>query len=631
MAQSQMTLPVFLQRIPTLKSNPSALISIPNTHKKNHKLNIVKAEVGNGDYLQRSNIKNQQQKQPIKKRVVQSPPIGLWDGFPTARTVQQMMDTMERLMEEPQASSTYQWGPQGDTTSSYSRGRTPWEIKESENEYKIRFDMPGMTREDVKVWVEEKMLVLKAEKAMKDDNNNNGDGNVDEGEWSPKSYGKYSFRIALPENIQFEKIKAEVKDGTSAQDHLDEFNNILIDLKNLDVNVYDEDKAVLLVIFLPAFYKHFKEIMLYGNRETLSFDDVKSALLSKQSMIMMWSQKVVKGWLQEAEVLTEVRVAIKIKNIDHNLMENIQIRVAIYSNKSCKYCNKLGHTVSDCYKLKNKLKREGKRKNNEKKPEKAAEVAIAKGDFDVYLAIDNEKSRDELIVESDYTFHMIPHQSWFTTYESFNGGNVYMKNHSICLVIGKGNIQVKMHDDYSGGGGVMKIFKGALVLMKAIQSGYRVWCPDLKYRKIIHSRDVTFNEDVIINFGKDFVPPHNVDNNHTEGKVEFEFDVKNSTHTQPPFNDEHIETQNDDNMPTSPQSQPQTEYLLAWDRKRRQVNRPLILEDYQCDLVAYAFAVAAHIKNCEPTNYLEAISSLECDKWVVTMEEEVESLHKNEM
>ncbi|GJR24069.1 retrovirus-related pol polyprotein from transposon TNT 1-94 [Tanacetum coccineum] len=48
-------------------------------------------------------------------------------------------------------------------------------------------------------------------------------------------------------------------------------------------------------------------------------------------------------------------------------------------------------------------------------------------------------------------------------------------------------------------------------------------------------------------------------------------------------------------MPTSP---PQTEYLLAWDRERRQVNRPPRLEDYQCDLV-------------------------------MAMEEEVESLHKN--
>ncbi|KAJ9554483.1 hypothetical protein OSB04_018528 [Centaurea solstitialis] len=219
MAQCQMTHPLFSQRITTPKSNLSSLILIPNTHKKNPHFTI-KAEAGNGDHLQRGSIKNQQQKQPIKKRLTQSPPIGLWDRFPTARTVQQMMDTMERLMEDPMAA--YGGGSGGplaaDATSSYSRGRTPWEIKEGEEDYKMRFDMPGMTREDVKVWVEEKMLVLKAEKTNNNDANGGSNGAAaeaaaDGAEWSPKSYGKYSFRIALTENIQFEKIKAEVRDG----------------------------------------------------------------------------------------------------------------------------------------------------------------------------------------------------------------------------------------------------------------------------------------------------------------------------------------------------------------------------------------------------------------------------------
>lgn len=70
---------------------------------------------------------------------------------------------MERIMEDP---LSYSSAPlqRGNGNSGYSRGRTPWDIIEGENGYKLRFDMPGMTKSDVKVWVEEKMLVVKGEK-----------------------------------------------------------------------------------------------------------------------------------------------------------------------------------------------------------------------------------------------------------------------------------------------------------------------------------------------------------------------------------------------------------------------------------------------------------------------------------
>ncbi|RAL42952.1 hypothetical protein DM860_009734 [Cuscuta australis] len=176
------------------------------------------------DQLQQRSIKSQ----PRRRSSPAVAPVGLWDRFPTARTVQQMLETMERLMEDPMAYNG-RWSSSSSSSSSssapqengggygFGRGRTPWEIKECEGEYKMRFDMPGMTREDVKVWVQERMLVLKAEKAGKKMKTKKSGEEEDEGdeeeEWPASGFGRYGTRIALPENVEFEKIRAEVKDG----------------------------------------------------------------------------------------------------------------------------------------------------------------------------------------------------------------------------------------------------------------------------------------------------------------------------------------------------------------------------------------------------------------------------------
>ncbi|KAL7110389.1 hypothetical protein ACP275_05G022800 [Erythranthe tilingii] len=176
-----------------------------NPSRNGGKISLVKSMADEGrdnlDYLQR------QQNQHPKKKSAPVAPMGLWDRFPTARTVQQMLETMERIVDDGPLAYGGEWR----SPPPPPPPRTPWEIKEGETEYKMRFDMPGMTKDDVRIWVEENMLVLKAEKSAK--NKNDGEDEDGGDEWSVKSYGRYSSRIALPENVEFEKIKAEVKDG----------------------------------------------------------------------------------------------------------------------------------------------------------------------------------------------------------------------------------------------------------------------------------------------------------------------------------------------------------------------------------------------------------------------------------
>ncbi|XP_040380271.1 small heat shock protein, chloroplastic-like [Oryza brachyantha] len=191
------------------------------------------------DHLQRAPKGRPQQQQQQgapapgpRRRVIRTAPFGLWDSFPEARTLDQMMRTMERIMDGDAADDRMLVVPASAVTAAPAaaravdtaaaaaarRGRTPWEIKERAGAYLVRYDMPGMTREDVRVSVQDRTLVVAAEKAAKEEAADAGGEEEDEGEgegeaWPAASFGRYRTRVELPENVEVERIAAEVKDG----------------------------------------------------------------------------------------------------------------------------------------------------------------------------------------------------------------------------------------------------------------------------------------------------------------------------------------------------------------------------------------------------------------------------------
>lgn len=66
--------------------------------------------------------------------------------------------------------------------------------------------------------------------------------------------------------------------------HLDEFNKIIMDLKNIVVRVDDWDQVIIVLSYLPLACEHFITTLLYGN-DTISMKDVNISLHFKEYCI----------------------------------------------------------------------------------------------------------------------------------------------------------------------------------------------------------------------------------------------------------------------------------------------------------------------------------------------------------
>ena len=109
-----------------------------------------------------------------------------------------MLDTMDRLFEDSMAFPGW--------SQSAGDVRSPWDIQDDEHEIRMRFDMPGLSKEDVKVFVEDDLLVIKGERKKEE---KGGEDNS----WFDRSYSSYNTRLKLPDNCDKDKIKAELKNG----------------------------------------------------------------------------------------------------------------------------------------------------------------------------------------------------------------------------------------------------------------------------------------------------------------------------------------------------------------------------------------------------------------------------------
>ncbi|XP_076920724.1 23.6 kDa heat shock protein, mitochondrial-like [Bidens hawaiensis] len=167
----------------------SVSAAAPSVHRT---FNTNSAQVSAYDDFNRTVDDNRRQDSSVSRRRDNDFFSDVFDPISPTRSLSQIFNMMDRFMENP-----FMTAPQGGLRLGARRG---WDAKETDDSLSLRFDMPGLDKENVKISVEQNTLIIKAE--------------AEESEDEAEPLRRYSSRIDLPVDAhKLDEIKAEMKNG----------------------------------------------------------------------------------------------------------------------------------------------------------------------------------------------------------------------------------------------------------------------------------------------------------------------------------------------------------------------------------------------------------------------------------
>lgn len=99
-----------------------------------------------------------------------------------------------RLTVQGESGVSFEWAPTAD-------------ISETEKEYLIRAELPGMKKEDVKVTVGDGVLTIEGQRKQQKEEKTERFHRVE------SHYGSFARTFSLPENIKADAIRCEAREG----------------------------------------------------------------------------------------------------------------------------------------------------------------------------------------------------------------------------------------------------------------------------------------------------------------------------------------------------------------------------------------------------------------------------------
>lgn len=123
-----------------------------------------------------------------------------WDPF---RELEEVSNRLNRLFGHIPASST--------SSSREQLATADWlpstDVSETDTEYLIKVEIPGVSKEDVKVFVQDGMLTMQGERKMEKEEKGKKFHRIE------RSYGRFMRSFRIPDDADENSVKAAFKDG----------------------------------------------------------------------------------------------------------------------------------------------------------------------------------------------------------------------------------------------------------------------------------------------------------------------------------------------------------------------------------------------------------------------------------
>lgn len=221
--------------------------------------------------------------------------------------------------------------------------------------------------------------------------------------------------------------------GSKVEDHVDEFNKLVLDLENIEVVLEEEDREIIFLTSLSDSYEHFVETLMYG-RESLTMEEVLAALNSKE----LKKRGDVKEEFGEG-LLTKGRTDKRSGHPKGNSSNKPKSKF----KRKCYICHSEDHLKKDCPERK-----KSKGKSNARKNESGNTDSCSDGyDSAEVLVVSALKNSHEWVLDSGGSFHMTPNKDFLHNFKSYDGGMVLLGDNKPCRVIGEGSVYFKLNNN----------------------------------------------------------------------------------------------------------------------------------------------------------------------------------------